>query len=310
MGKWINGLEAVLADGEIVRTGSGGVVDRWFSRAPVPDFSGLFVSTQGTTGIVTRIALQLQPKPPFRSRWLAFAEDLESAYAVMRALARAGSFDDCGLMTWPAAKQLFGATRDLKKADDEPFAYLMIDITGASRAELDARLELGKHILAESGIEQCFDPEDVVRLVPALGKLAELPTTLDFLLDHPGGGLTWVGSYGPGDAWVAGAQQGMDLLVDAGFPPFLVARPMDGGHYYVLRFVACFDKGDVEEVARVRKVMGALADAVLDHGYVPYKPSADAAHRLLDRAHPGFVHLLERVRDTFDPDRLMNPGRW
>jgi FAD/FMN-containing dehydrogenase len=102
----------------------------------------------------------------------------------------------------------------------------------------------------------------------------------------------------------------MDLLVEAGFPPFLVARPMDGGHYYVLRFVACFDKGDPEEVERVRTVMGALADSVLDHDYVPYKPSADAARRLLGRAHPGFVHLLDRVRDTLDPDRLMNPGRW
>src|SRR4029079_6153807 len=139
-----------------------------------------------------------------------------------------------------------------------------------------------RSILARSGIEQYFDPEEVVRLVPALGKLAELPTTLDFLLDSPGGGLTWVGSYGPADKWVAGAQRGMDLLVEAGFPPFLVARPMDGGHFYVLRFVACFDKSDDDEVQQVRAVMGALADAVLDHAYVPYKPSADAAGRILD----------------------------
>jgi FAD/FMN-containing dehydrogenase len=310
MGKWVTGLEAVLPDGEVVRTGSGGVVGSWFSRSPVPDLSGLFVSTQGTTGIVTRIALQLQPKPPHRHRWLAFAESLESAYAAMRALARTGSFDDCGLMTWPAAKQLFGATSDLRKADDEPFAYLMIDVTGASAAELDARIDLGTRILGESGIEQYFDPEDVVRLVPALAKMAQLPTTLDFLLEYPGGGLTWVGSYGPGASWVAGARRGMDLLTEAGFPPFLVSRPMDGGHYYVLRFVACFDKGDPAEVERVRTVMGKLADAVLDHDYVPYKPSADAARRILDRAHPGFVRLLERVRDAFDPERRMNPGRW
>jgi glycolate oxidase len=310
MGKWINGVEAILADGEVVRTGSGGVVDRWFSRAPVPDLSGLFVSTQGTTGIVTRIALQLQPKPPFRRRWLAFAENLASAYNAMRALARTGSFDDCGLMTWPAAKQLFGATRNLQRADDEPFAYLMIDITGASQAELEARLQLGSGLLAESGIEQHFDAGDVARVVPALAKLAELPTSLDFLLDYPGGGLTWVGSYGPGNTWVAGAQRGMDLLAEAGFPPFLVSRPMDSGHYYVLRFVACFDKGDAAEVERVRTLMGKLADAVLDHDYVPYKPSADAARRILDRAHPGFVRLLERVRDAFDPDGRMNPGRW
>jgi FAD/FMN-containing dehydrogenase len=310
MGKWVNGLEAVLADGEVVRTGSGGVVDRWFSRAPVPDFSGLFVSTQGTTGIVTRIALQLQPKPQHRRRWLAFAEDLESAYGVMRALARTGSFDDCGLMTWPAAKQLFGATRDLQKADDEPFAYLMIDITGASEGELEARVDLGKRLLAEHGIEQRFDADEVARLVPALVKMADLPTSLDFLLDFPGGGLTWVGSYGPGDRWVEGAHAGLELLTEHGFPPFLVARPMDRGHFYVLRFVANFDKGDPDEVERVRTVMGKLADVVLDHDYVPYKPSADAVHRILDRAHPGFVRMLERVRDAFDPDRRMNPGRW
>src|SRR3954447_16277424 len=159
MGKWVNGLEAVLADGEIVRTGSGGVVDRWFSRSPLPDFSGLFVSTQGTTGVVTRIALQLQPKPQYRRRWLAFSEDLGGAYGVMRDLARTGSFDDCGLMTWPAARPLFGATHDLQKPTDEPFAYLMIDITGASQAELDARVDLGRDILANNGVEQCFDPE-------------------------------------------------------------------------------------------------------------------------------------------------------
>ena len=48
----------------------------------------------------------------------------------------------------------------------------------------------------------------------------------------------------------------MAILEEHGFPPFVVARPMDGGHYYVLRFVACFDKGDAAEVERVRACMG------------------------------------------------------
>src|SRR5438105_6338219 len=181
MGKWINGVEAVLADGEVVRTGSGGVVDRWSSRSPLPDLSGLFLSTQGTTGIVTKIALQLQPKPPHRRRWLAFAYDLASAYSAMRALARTGSFDDVGLMTWPAAKQLFGATGELRRTDDEPFAYLFVDITVSTEAELAARVDLGQQVLADNGIESRFEAEDVARLVPDLAKLAELPTTLDFL---------------------------------------------------------------------------------------------------------------------------------
>jgi FAD/FMN-containing dehydrogenase len=310
MGQWINGLEAVLADGTMVRTGSGAVVGSWFARAPLPDLTGLFVSTQGTTGVVTKVALQLQPRPPFRARWFAFAYELTAAYRAMDALARTGSFDDVGLMTWPAAKMLFGATRGLVRADDEPLAFLFIDITGATEAELDARLDLARQLLAGSGVESIFPVDDLVEVVPQYAKLAELPTTLDFLLDFPGGGLSWVGSYGPSAQWLEGAEKGLGLLEEHGFPPFLVARPMQGGHYFVLRFVACFDKGDPGEVERVRTVMGLLADLVLDHDYVPYKASADAARRILARAHPGFGALLGRVREALDPDGRMNPGRW
>jgi FAD/FMN-containing dehydrogenase len=310
MGSWITGVEALLADGTLVRTGSGGVVSSWFGRAPLPDLTGLFISTQGTTGIVTKVGLQLVPKPPHRQRWFAFAYGLDAAYDAMRTLARSGSFDDVGCMTWPAAKMLFGATRDLVRQDDEPLAFLFIDITGSTEAELDARLALAREVLSTTGIESPFEVGHLVSLMPGMAKLAELPTTLDFLLDFPGGGLSWVGSYGPGASWVAGAEAGLAILERHGFPPFLVARPMMGGHSYVLRFVACFDKADAAEVERVRVAMGELADCVLDHGYVPYKASADAATRILDRAHPGFGALVTRVRDALDPDRRMNPGRW
>ncbi|MGI8662457.1 MAG: FAD-binding oxidoreductase [Acidimicrobiales bacterium] len=310
MGRWVTGVEAVLADGSIVRTGSGAVVDSWFARAPLPDLTGIFLSTQGTSGIVLRAGLQLVPRPPCRRRWFAFAWSLSDAYCAMRTLARSGSFDDVGLMTWPAAKLLFGATESITRAPDDPLAFVFIDITGSTPAELDARLALGRKLLDDAGIDSVFDVEHLVKLLPDMAKLAELPTTLDFLLDFPGGGLAWVGSYGPGASWVAGAEAGMALLEDHGFPPFLVARPMDGGHYYVLRFVACFDRGDQVDLARTRGCMGALADCVLDHGYVPYKASAPAAERIVARADPGFAELITRVRDALDPDRRMNPGRW
>jgi len=73
---------------------------------------------------------------------------------------------------------------------------------------------------------------------------------------------------------------------------------------------ACFDRGAPADVARVRAAMGALADGVLDAGYVPYKASAEAAARIAARAHPGYLDLFDRVRDALDPDRRMNPGRW
>jgi FAD/FMN-containing dehydrogenase len=310
MGRWLTGVEAVLADGTVVRTGSGGVVDSWFGRAPLPDLTGLFVSTQGTTGVVLRGGLALVPKAEHRVRWFSFCWSLDGAYEAMRALARSGSFDDVGCMTWPASKLLFGATRGLVRADDEPLAFLFVDITGSTGEELAVRESLGRRLLADAGCDPPFEVGHLVRLLPGLAKLAEQPTTLDFLLDFPGGGLAWVGSYGPGRSWVAGAEAGLAVLERHGFPPFLVARPMDGGRYYVLRYVACFDKGDEEEVERVRAAMGELAGTVLDHGYVPYKASADAARRIVERADPGWTELLRRVRDALDPERRMNPGRW
>jgi len=53
---------------------------------------------------------------------------------------------------------------------------------------------------------------DLVRIEPAFSQFAEFPTRLDFLLDHSGGGLTWLGTYGPSSRWKDGVGVGMDIL--------------------------------------------------------------------------------------------------
>ena len=107
------------------------------------------MSTQGTTGVVLRGGLALVPNAAHRSRWFSFCWSLEAAHSAMRALARSRSVDDAGLMTWPSAKLLFGATRGLVRAEDEPLAFLFIDLTGSTAAELAARQDLVRSVLAE-----------------------------------------------------------------------------------------------------------------------------------------------------------------
>ena len=59
------GLEVVLADGSMVRTGSWGVANqgRPFLRNYGPDLTGLFLGDSGTLGVKTRAALHLKPRP-------------------------------------------------------------------------------------------------------------------------------------------------------------------------------------------------------------------------------------------------------
>ena len=108
----------------------------------------------------------------------------------------------------------------------------------------------------------------------------------------------------------AGLEAGIALCDRHGFPPIVVARPMKGGHFGVLRFIALFDKKDAADVARARAVNQGLCDALLDLGFVMYKTPGWAVERYRSRLDPGFQRLLREVKQLLDPTGIMNPGRW
>ena len=79
------GLEVVMADGSIIRTGGKNVKD-------VAGYSltHLIVGSQGTLAIITEATLRLRPTPPPRSTLLAFFPTLESAGDAVAGIAAAG----------------------------------------------------------------------------------------------------------------------------------------------------------------------------------------------------------------------------
>ncbi len=133
----------------------------------------------------------------------------------MRELARTGSFDDVGLMTWPAAKLLFGATTGSREPTTSRSPHLRRHHRSVG-AELEARIALGRSILDDAAIDSVFEVEHLVKMLPGMAKLAELPTTLDFLLELPRRRAGVGGFVRPGRGWVAGAEAGMEILEDHG----------------------------------------------------------------------------------------------
>jgi len=208
---------------------------------------------------------------------------------------------------------LLGLKRPHPEPDQgEPRFFLYVDLTAETHEEMAYKkhaLETVLEGLRAEG-ERYEDPLDVPTLValdPRMGKFADFPTDLEFLTEQ--GGLTWIGTYGPLSRFDQTAQRGIDIMVSHGLAPAIVSRPMKGGHFGVLRFVAVFDRNDPQEVERVKKVNLELLHMVTEAGFIMYKTPSWALHEMLQKLDPGMVELLQRTRAMMDPHGIFNPGK-
>ena len=79
------GLEVVLADGSVIRTGGRNVKD-----VAGYALTHLFVGSQGTLGLVTEATLRLRPAPPPKQTLLAFFSSLDAAGEAVAAMTAVG----------------------------------------------------------------------------------------------------------------------------------------------------------------------------------------------------------------------------
>src|SRR5439155_8858233 len=129
------GLEVVLADGSVIRTGGKNIKD-------VAGYSltHLMVGSQGTLGLITEATLRLRPAPPARSTMLAFFGTLEAAGDAVSRITAAG----LALVTLELMDQLtIQAVDDWQQLglDREAAAMLLLESdlpAGAADTELTA----------------------------------------------------------------------------------------------------------------------------------------------------------------------------
>lgn len=121
---YVTGLEVVLADGEILRT--GGPVHK---NKTGFNLIGLFVGSEGMLGIVTEITLRLLPLPPARATLSAAFATMSQAAAAVQEIFAAGllpsSLEIADSFTLEAARENIG------KAIVPPGnAHLLVDLDG------------------------------------------------------------------------------------------------------------------------------------------------------------------------------------
>ncbi len=124
---YIIGLEVVLANGEILRTGG-----RVHKNKTGFDLIGLFVGSEGLLGVVTEITVRLLPLPQARATLSASFASMPEAAAAVQAIFAAGflpsSLEIADQYTLEAARRDRG-----KGVVPEGDAHLLVDVDG--RAE-------------------------------------------------------------------------------------------------------------------------------------------------------------------------------
>ncbi|MBW1807837.1 MAG: FAD-binding oxidoreductase [Deltaproteobacteria bacterium] len=311
---WINAIEAILPSGETLQTGHMAYGSSTpCTNAPFPALHGLFVGFQGSTGVVTKMSVQLWPKKKYVQRLFILAYDVEHAYGLAKQLAKEDIVDDIGTLSGATGKMLFGEYRPTYQDPNEPILFVYIDFSSNYENDFACKKEIIADLVGQwrakgAKFDGPLDLEDLVRLEPKFAKFAKFPTRLDFLLDHPGGGLTWVGTYGPTSRFEEGYKKGAEILAKYGLPPVVVCRPMQGSHFGVLRWITVFDRNDEKDVEKVRAVNRDLADMAVELGFFPYKTPQWAWDRYADRINPTFRRLVRDVRKLMDPKGILNPG--
>lgn len=138
------GLEVVLADGSIIRTGGAP------RAATGPDLNQIFVGSEGTLGVITRIWFRCQPTPITESRSAYSFADFASGLDACRRIMQRGAT--------PAVLRLYDGRESQRGHGGDGAECIMLVLDEGDIASVDATMSIvDEECLSTSG---CF-PKDV-----------------------------------------------------------------------------------------------------------------------------------------------------
>jgi glycolate oxidase len=290
------GLEAVLADGSVIRCG-GPVED-----ATGLDLTGTLVGSEGTLAIVTEVCVRITPDPQGYRTMLGVFDSVQDATTAISAIIAAGII--------PAALEMMdrGIIYALEEAFQFGFpldaeAVLLIEVDGL-QAGLDRQRDRIVQLCRDHGArEVSMAADDAQRqklwkcrkqAFGAIGRLSPSYCT-------------------------------QDGVVPRTKLPEMLARITEIGHQYGLSIVnvfhagdgnlhpiVLFDERDAQQVRQVLQASEQILDACLElggsvtgeHGIGVEKISF--MHKMFQ---PGDLDAMARLRSAFNPDNLLSPHK-
>jgi D-lactate dehydrogenase (cytochrome) len=290
------GLEVVLADGRVVKTGG-----------PAPkssagyDLTRLFVGSEGTLGVITEVLLRVHPLPEFVVAGRAVFPDLDAAArAAIRlvqtgtAVARVELVDELtvkAVNAYEGTAYVEAPTLFLEFSGTEPSVRHEVE-----RAEAIARTE--GCIAFEAGSEEA----ERARLWNARHNAA-----LAVMATAPGKKLMSTDVCVPVSALVEAVQHARRLAEDAGVSAAILGHVGDGNYHTIFMV----DPSDETELARAERINAEIVRFALERGGTCTGEHGIGLGKLdyLREERGTAVELMREIKSTLDPNGILNPGK-
>ena len=290
-GDMINGLEVVLPNGEICKLGSCCVSDYWFTRGPIPDLIGLFISSFGTMGIATKLAIKLYPKDNLREVVVGLFNDPKMIPDVISKITYTDIAEDI----------IFAVSEGLMKG----YIFLGTFITGNSEEDIGFKIKILKRIYRK-----------------AKGAYMKIPDELrDYFLEKPifisneadtrkGGGFEYVGSFMPLEKIPEAIEKAIEISRKYGISPVQMSRVIGKGHNVMFAASYSFNRADPNDMKNARNALHDTDKMVLDLGGIIWKSELAGQKLMIEKMDPTYKMLLKTIHNILDPNGIMNPGNW
>ncbi|MHA1283016.1 MAG: FAD-binding oxidoreductase [Promethearchaeota archaeon] len=313
---WINGLEVVLSTGEIVRTGSCFLSnelkdDNWFARYPIPDLTGLFMCWQGTTGIVTKAAIQLWPNKKYKTVLVVLVYGADECAELVKEIGRTECCEDVSAMNIEIIKMTFGL-KNPPKFEKEPDFGIVITISAHTKPLLSAKVDYVKEIfekIRENSQKNMF-LTNFSTFVNLLGeKFAiyyDLPTVITPMVEFSG--VTWVGCYGSTDNIGFLFKRCYEIFKEYKREPLMFMKSMKYSHYCAFMTIIRYNQS--KEKKKVKELQRIFLELMLKNDCIPYKTPRWMTEIIRQRCDINWIKLLERIKKVMDPNNIFNPGKW
>jgi glycolate oxidase len=294
---YVLGLEVVLPTGEIITTGT-----RTMKGVVGYDLTRLFLGSEGTLGVITRITLRLVSKPPARQTLAAGFKSLTAAAAAVSLILRSGLA--------PTALEFMdhvtlGCVREMLPFElpESTAALLLIAVDGHPRDVEDRAGRMARFCREQGGrpVLRAKTPEEAERLwrarkviSPALLKVKPHKVSEDVVV--PLGAIP---------ALITALQEissRRELIIPS------YGHAGDGNIHVNVLYNHQVDRERqavhpaVEDIFRVVRELGGTLSG--EHGIGLTK-----APYLGMELSPAAMALQRRLKQAFDPHNIMNPGK-